>query len=421
MNVIDLFAGAGGLCEGFLREGYNIVSHIEMDKNASMTLQTRSAYYHLKENRDEDIYYSYLTEEINREELLAECTDFHDPTINEEITEKTITPLIKKVLEMTDKTGLKNIDGIIGGPPCQAYSYAGRARVSMENDPRNYLYKYYLKFLEEFKPQFFVFENVPGMVTAKCGSVFEHFIKEVKELGYIIHPDYSNPEISSSVKSGFFLDAFDFGVPQQRRRIIITGTLSPFDGYESFKDKYPGLVRDVLGDLPPLEPGEGSDGPQEYATHTSAILEKTGIRSRKDTVINHRARTTNPRDREIYGIVIKTWNDEKRRLRYTELPEHLRPFRNTESFRDRFKVVAGDLPCSHTVVAHISKDGHYYIHPDIEQRRSITVREAARLQSFPDNYKFEGSRTSQYRQVGNAVPPIMAQKIAMAIRKFIDG
>ncbi len=138
-------------------------------------------------------------------------------------------------------------------------------------------------------------------------------------------------------------------------------------------------------------------------------------------VIQHLARKHIDRDLEIYRFAVNKWNKEKKRIRYIELPEKLKTHKNQHSFKDRYKVVAGDLPYSHTVVAHISKDGHYYIHPDINQTRSLTVREAARIQSFPDNYKFEGPRTYQFIQIGNAVPPLMSEKISFEIKKSIEG
>ena len=139
--------------------------------------------------------------------------------------------------------------------------------------------------------------------------------------------------------------------------------------------------------------------------------------NKNDILTWHVARPNIARDREIYKMVIHTWNTEKRRLKYTDLPPELCTHRNRTAFLDRFKVVAGDLPFSHTLVAHISKDGHYFIHPDYGQARSISVREAARIQSFPDNFFFEGSRTSAFVQIGNAVPPLMASGIAQALKR----
>jgi DNA (cytosine-5)-methyltransferase 1 len=131
-------------------------------------------------------------------------------------------------------------------------------------------------------------------------------------------------------------------------------------------------------------------------------------------------RKHNERDREIYKLAISAWHDGHRRLKYTDLPEKLCTHKNKESFLDRFKVLAPDIACSHTMIAHISKDGHHFIHPDINQCRSISVREAARIQSFSDNYYFEGPRTAKFVQIGNAVPPIMAKGIAGKIKEILE-
>lgn len=278
----------------------------------------------------------------------------------------------------------------------------------MANDRRNYLYLIYLSFLKEFQPEFFVFENVPGMISAKEGLILSDFQEKVINLGYNL-----------DVK---IRDASDFGVPQRRKRLIVIGHRLEMDGEINFeKYRYRGTVWDLLSDLPPLEPGEGYDGPQRYAGKPAQPLKESGIRTDGDVLLHHQARNHNSRDREIYRRVIEAWESERRRLKYTELPPELRTHRNTSSFLDRYKVVAGDLPFSHTLVAHISKDGHYYIHPDRKQARSLTVREAARIQSFPDSYIFEGSRTSKYQQIGNAVPPLMSEGIARRIREILRG
>jgi len=212
-------------------------------------------------------------------------------------------------------------------------------------------------------------------------------------------------------------------VLQDRKRIIFIGWQSEHDlEYPVFEDQENGYrVWNVLNDLPPLEPGSGTDGPQKYrAGRPSRYLRETGIRTDETCVRNHTARIHNERDREIYRIAIKKWTQENRRIRYDELPDELKTHRNCVSFRDRFKVVSGD-GLSHSIVAHVSKDGHYFIHPDIRQARSLTVREVARLQSFPDNYIFEGPRTSQYSQIGNAVPPLMSEAIAIETKKMLDS
>lgn len=413
--LIDMFSGAGGLTEGFLRNNYTFASHIEMDGSASKTLETRLFYYTLKNNNQEKDYYDYLNEKITRDELIDNNKDLLSPlsstVMNQEINNVTEKSLINQIHTNMKDYGVKEIDGIIGGPPCQAYSVAGRGRSPdcMENDSRNYLYYHYINFLKEFKPNFFVFENVPGMLSAKNKKIFRDFMNKIKSLetDYVIESD--------------ILKANNFNVLQSRRRLIVIGHVNDEQFFKPiFESEHNNgyLVHDVLDDLPKLEPGDGTDSPQKYNFKPSNYLKKFNLRTSKDVLIEHRARKHNPRDREIYRRVINAWDDNKRRIRYDDLPEDLKTHKNRKSFVDRFKVVAGDLPYSHTIMAHLAKDGHYFIHPDIDQARSLTVREAARLQSFPDNYKFEGYMTSQFKQVGNAVPPLMAESIAKNIAKL---
>jgi len=230
-------------------------------------------------------------------------------------------------------------------------------------------------------------------------------------MGYVMEPE---PEI---------MDASDFLVLQKRKRVILMGWHSEngFKNPRFTKKEHSFNIGNLLEDLPALQPGGGCDEAQPYIKQPTRYLRKSGIRDKRDVLIQHNARKHNERDREIYRRAIKAWENGEKRLRYPDLPEQLKTHKNQKSFEDRFKVVAGDLPYAHTVVAHISKDGHYYIHPDINQARSLTVREVARIQSFPDNYKFEGPRTSMYIQIGNAVPPLMAEAISMEIRKMFEG
>ena len=179
------------------------------------------------------------------------------------------------------------------------------------------------------------------------------------------------------------------------------------------------MFRYLLSDLPAIEPGEENNRyrPGKF----SSYLHKTGLRKPGDVLTLHQARTNREQDREIYRLTIRAWNEgQGRRLNYAELPDSLKTHKNTEDFQDRFKIVAADEHVSQTMVAHIAKDGHYYIHPDIKQARSLSIREAARIQSFPDDFYFEGGRTAAFRQIGNAVPPLLARAIAKAIRKQFE-
>jgi DNA (cytosine-5)-methyltransferase 1 len=411
LTYIELFAGAGGLAEGFMRAGFTPIAHIEMDKYAALTTKTRLTYHYLKKENRLFVYHAYLKGQMSRDELYSYLPEnYASMVINEEIKEENIAILFNKIEENLMRSGLEKIKVIAGGPPCQAYSLVGRARdpYNMENDPRNYLYKLYAKFLQKFKPELFVFENVPGLLSAGKGRLWKDVKKHFEDSGYVV--DYK------------ILNAYDSGVLQSRKRIIAIGCRKELDfHYPEFKKNEEIAnykVMDILVDLPPLLPGEkiiyGN-----YASEPASYLRKYELRSKEDFLTLHITRKINERDREIYRLTIEMWEKHKRRLMYTDVPEKYRTHSNQKSFLDRFKVVAGNLPCSHTVVAHLAKDGHYYIHPDINQLRSISVREAARLQSFPDNYYFEGPMTAKFRQIGNAVPPLMAEKIAEKIRGMI--
>ncbi len=413
--VLDMFAGAGGLAEGFARKDANIIAHIEMSKHAAETLQTRTLYHSLLKNNCKDLYYQYYDGHITRNEFIEECRShgLHETgIINREISAETEQEIIGEIRTRLRDSNLPGIDVIIGGPPCQAYSLIGRGRDpnKMRDDPRNHLYLHYLKYLKEFEPRLFVFENVPGLISAKNGEIFRDLLNRLDKLGYSTD---SNLRIVNSK---------NFGVLQERKRIIFIGWKKDQDcEYPEFPEMTPeSKVWDILVDLPKLEPGAGTEGPQKYRRgRPSNYLRDTGIRNGEMFVRSHAARIHNERDREIYRRIICKWNTEKKRVKYNELPEELKTHRNRSSFLDRFKVVDGDS-LSHSVVAHASKDGHYFIHPDIDQARSITVRELARIQSFPDNYLFEGPRGAQYIQIGNAVPPLMAEGIATEIVRMLD-
>lgn len=407
-TFIDLFAGAGGLSEGFVANGGFIpVAHVEMNPHAAMTLKTRTCYYYLRENNRLEEYRSYIRGEITREELFARMpVGMLDTVINREISDETTNEIFNSIDGILQNANIQNVDIIIGGPPCQAYSLVGRAvdRHGMKNDPRNFLYKKYIEFLKKYKPKMFIFENVPGILTASKGETFRNIISEFNEAGYTV--DYR------------ILDAADFGVLQHRKRVIIVGWQEELRlAYPEFQRvEVQATVNDILVDLIPLKRATENN---VYISEPTKYLRESRIRLEDDILTHHECRFHNPRDIEIYKRVILAWNNEHKRLRYTELPDELCTHRNRNAFLDRFKVLAGDIQCSHTMIAHISKDGHYFIHPDISQCRSISVREAARVQSFPDNYFFEGPRAAKFVQIGNAVPPLMAKGLSEGVRNIL--
>lgn len=407
-TYIDLFAGASGLSEGFVREGFKPIAHVEMDENASDTIRTRLAYHFLKSKGKEEIYFSYLKNEISREALWKNLPDKElASVINAEISKTTISGIFSTIDEQLGTK--KRVDLIIGGPPCQAYSLVGRSRDpnGMKGDKRNYLFRYYGEFLKRYKPEYFVFENVLGLLTAGNSIYLNQMLELFKELGY-------------SVAEPTVLNAEDYGVLQKRRRVIIIGRR----GKGKFDFPMPEKIdngwktkRDLFFDLPKLKPGQELNV-TNYTKPVNEYLRESGIRNGVNFVTQHITRDHNPRDLEIYSLAIDKWIQNGARLKYTEIPKRLQTHKNIGAFLDRYKVVDPDGH-SHTVVAHIAKDGHYYIYPDPNQVRSISVREAARLQSFPDDFYFEGGRTAAFKQIGNAVPPLMANAIAKSIVKQI--
>lgn len=407
LKYIDLFAGAGGLSEGFVRAGFEPIAHVEMNKDACDTLRTRTAFHYLKEHNELEVYYSYLKGKMTREELWAKIPEhLIKSVINTEISEETLPIIFDKI---DKELGKKKVDLVIGGPPCQAYSVAGRARdpKGMSDDPRNHLYKYYVEFLKRYEPKMFVFENVPGILSANNGVYLELIFEAVREAGY---------ELDKKV-----LNAKHFGVLQDRKRVIIIGwKKNSKHKYPLFEEKEPQyeILKDLFSDLPKIKSGEGEWGVIKYAKKTTSYLDLMKIRNGVNFTTQHVSRYNNENDLEIYRIAVEKWVNENKRLNYSQLPIRLIKHNNTETFVNRFQVV-NHRGISHTVVAHICADGHYYIHPDINQNRSITVREAARIQSFPDDYFFEKSRTTAFKQIGNAVPVLMAEGIAMKIKEML--
>lgn len=422
-RFIDLFAGAGGLSEGFIRAGYTPIAHVEMNKEACDTLKTRAAFHYLKRIGSLDIYERYLREKKEKEDGSKLWNQVPkqviDSVIQEAIGENTINDLFTKIDGLK---GNNSVDIIIGGPPCQAYSVAGRARLGtrVEEDPRNELYKYYVKFIEYYRPKMFVFENVMGIKTAKGGGPFEDLQRLVRDLGYEIEP---REQIASN-----------YGVLQKRHRMIIVGWKTAENGIPT-NYHYPGLnpcetkykiARDLFYDLPERKSNDGSLCECiEYTQPLSEMqyLKESGIRGELDFTTQHVSRFNNELDREIYATAVKMLQEKGEKINYAKLEPRLQKHKNKDKFLNRFNVVDPD-GCCHTIVAHIAMDGHYYIYPTpnptIENARSITVREAARIQSFPDDYFFEGSRTAAFRQIGNAVPVMMSYNIALSLLNQLE-
>ena len=391
-TFIDLFAGCGGLSEGFYKSGYRALLHLEIDKVACMTLKKRMQDY------------GYSEEEVENSVICKDITD-------------------DDVLDTMKNRLNEEVDIIIGGPPCQAFSSVGRAQSpdSMQSDPRNYLFENYLKILNYFRPKFFVFENVKGILSArpKGINIFKRILDEMGE-NYKVE---GNP-------STVLLNAANYGVPQIRERVILIGVrkdisgIEPIDIYRNIvvthsdgNQELPNYVtvKEAIMDLPKLQAGAGQEIQTgiDYSIDND-FLEK--VRNNNGIVFNHVTRKHNEKDRERYRILSKNQNWQLKDLQEVrpDLVHH-----DPKHFGNRYTVQEYDKP-GKTVVAHLYKDGNLFIHPDCEQARTFTVREAARIQSFPDDFVFLGPRTEQYKQVGNAVPPLMAEAIAKALRGFLD-
>jgi DNA (cytosine-5)-methyltransferase 1 len=502
--VIDIFAGPGGLGEGFSsftshtgEPAFKIRLSIEKEASAHSTLQLRAFFRQFPRSKVPSDYYEVLRHQLTVEQLYkkypAEATlakaEAVQLTLSEAEWVRTKT-LIDGALD-----GAKDWV-LIGGPPCQAYSLAGRSRnkgiegYSALTDERHFLYREYLKILAHFRPTVFVMENVKGLLSSKPdGSLIFDTIKQdlkapsdaLAQEGVSLPPVryklHSLVSPQTADKEEFVLKSENYGVPQARHRVIIIGVRE--DAGAWIPDKLPQSesisLRAVLSGLPTVRSGisDRPDSPDEWLSFLrmaagrrwldsadsrggegmAFLTEATLMQVRRPRhnrgaefipfeasigyrpdwfldqniggVCNHSSRAHIGKDlyRYFYAACYARLNGTSPKLK--DFPRDLLPAHENVAkslsegnlFQDRFRVQLWDRP-STTITSHISKDGHYYIHPDAKQCRSLTVREAARLQTFPDNYWFTGPRTAQYVQVGNAVPPLMALGIAESVYKM---
>jgi len=399
INTIDLFAGCGGLCEGFEQsQHYSTLACVEWEQAPCDNLRK-----HLKDRWN----YQYADDIVLRfdiqrtEELFSGWND--DKYGNNQGLDKII--------------GKKNVDLIIGGPPCQAYSIAGRVRDEngMRDDYRNFLFESYVKVVNHFKPKAFVFENVPGILSAKpTGEPIIDIIRRTfDEAGYVVIPNFDKA----------IIDFSDYGVPQNRNRIIILGLSKEFFGEDAerlisefyfnilpkYKVSKKVSVREAIGDLPKLYPTEEYKIGKKKYSHSFE----------QGCILNHDPRWHSERDQKTFAMLAEDIEsgrnqyvsiDALKKL-YTDITGH-------ESNVHKYHVIRWDEP-SNLIPAHLFKDGLRHIHPDSKQARSITVREAARLQGFPDDYEFIGTNADAYKMIGNAVPPIFSKVLAEAVYELL--
>jgi DNA (cytosine-5)-methyltransferase 1 len=525
--VIDLFAGPGGLGEGFSSiirgdgaRAFKIKLSVEKDEHAHRTLELRAFFREFPIGRAPDDFYEYLARKITRQELFQRHGQAAHRASSEAWLAELGSPATtdSKVDErIRAAVGTRKDWVLIGGPPCQAYSLVGRSRLigagkngrvddgtdesmearraqkarrkKYEADPRHELYKHYLRILAVHRPPVFVMENVKGLLSAKLRE--EHIFDRI--LGDLADPAAAMPQSAAedvtyelvplassslglpglSEPDDFVVRAEDHGVPQARHRIIILGVRSDIRGALGtlpLSERF--TVAQAIGDLPRLRSGlskeeDTAEGWREAVREVGKaswlndgnIPEKVRSRIasgvchvhtdlkrgnnfqsaiavphrhinwyydfRLNGVCNHESRGHIRSDLHRYFFAAVFAGVMGRSPLLEDFPKALLPkHKNVEDalretkFNDRFRVQLPDRP-STTIVSHIAKDGHYYIHYDPSQCRSLTVREAARLQTFPDNYHFEGPRTEQYKQVGNAVPPLLAKQIAKIVADLL--
>ena len=403
LNTIDLFVGCGGLSEGFEQSRkYKMIGAVEWEPSPVKELRN-----HLKNRWGiNDAEERVLQFDIQRTEELF--NGWEDEKFGRS---KGLDALV----------GSQQLDVIIGGPPCQAYSVAGRIRDEhgMREDYRNYLFESYLEVVQHYKPKVFVFENVPGILSAKPGDgsvkIIDLIQKAFADAGYVVLPNLSNA----------IIDMTEYGVPQNRKRIIILGVSKAYYGdkaetmveefYSSYLPEYKvekkATVREAIGDLPKLKP---LDEPISYSGRRLSHEIPVPL------INGHISRYHSKRDIDLFRFLEE------------DIASGRKEYKNTESLKALYTKLTGKTSNVHKyyvlrwnepsnlIPAHLFKDGLRHIHPDPEQARTITVREAARLQTFPDDYYFNCSQTDAFKMIGNAVPPLFAKKVAYAVYHLIQ-
>lgn len=399
LNTIDLFAGCGGLAEGFESQGgYRMLGAVEWEKAPRDTLARRlEERWGMSDAQDRVLRFDMQ----ESERLFSGWAD--DPKYG---TGKGLDALI----------GKRALDVVIGGPPCQAYSIAGRIRDEngMRDDYRNYLFESYLNVIRRYRPKAFIFENVPGLLSAKPDGtpIVDRIRSAFEEAGWVIPDDLRLAQVDMS----------EYGLPQKRKRIILLGLSKDYFGENAvellnrfYNELLPTYKRrrmsvgEAIGDLPRLLPLRDSVG--KKISH--ALAETRNCPS------DHEPRFHNARDIAVFQMLAEDIRSGRNEFSSIESLKRLyTSLTGRQSNIHKYHVLKSDEP-SNLIPAHLFKDGLRHIHPDPEQARSITIREAARLQGFPDDFQFCGSQGDKYKMIGNAVPPYFSKLVAEALHELL--
>jgi DNA (cytosine-5)-methyltransferase 1 len=483
--IVDVFAGPGGLNEGFSSllspDGspiFRSIASFEMDPFACATLRLRAAIrgYRLEHGKSPEAYerflrsesdFASLGQELSHEVEAAE-SEIHQIELGPQThgdSDDLLRRALTSVLQRSDDKWI-----LVGGPPCQAYSLAGRSRRTSDptfaDDHKHTLYREYLAILRKFAPPIFVMENVKGMLSSRHegGAIFQRIMEDLRKprsgLSYDIRSFAVNCDDPDS--GDFVIRSEEYGVPQRRHRVILLGVRSDLGAphFSTLQRKPLTTVAEAIEGLPSIRSQisprshdstsawkevrieawsmagssipDQADVPPIGTTRWSTIehrrldgdLASWLVDPGSDGVSLHQSRSHMVKDLWRYGYMALMAEQgiypKVGDLPAELVPAHKNALRFDAPFADRFRVQRWS-DASTTVVSHISKDGHYYIHPDPQQMRSLTVREAARLQTFPDDYFFVGNRTQQYHQVGNAVPPLLARQLGEVVAEIVGA